>query len=111
MAFIYVASPYSHPNSLVMHSRFEKVEKFVAGMLKNEEVVYSPIVHCHELARKYEFPTRFEYWQKINRGMLSGASKLVVYCMKGWSTSAGVRAEIEFAKQCGIPVEMVQVDE
>ena len=105
MSFSYIASPYSSPNGVVMTERFKQVESFVAQLLIADHFVYSPIVHCHELARGHELRTDFDYWQRYNRAMLSKASLLIVLMLDGWEDSKGVQAEIAFAEQCGIPVD------
>jgi len=107
MSFIYVASPYSDKDADVVEERFLAVEKYTAAMLKEEQYLYSPIVHCHSIADKYELPLDFNFWKNYNQAMLSKASLLVVLMLDGWEESKGVTAEIEFAKSCGIEVEYV----
>jgi len=108
MSYIYIASPYTDPDWEVMVKRFTLAEEVTAQLLRQGDHIYSPIVHCHELAQKHELPTDFEFWQNYNRAMLSKASELYVLAMDGWEDSKGVQAEREFAKQCGIPVTIVE---
>lgn len=105
MSFIYIASPYSDPDPSIMQSRFETVEKFVAEQLNQSNHVYSPIVHCHVIAEKYELPITYEFWENYNKAMLSKASIIWVLTMDGWNYSNGVNDEMLFANQCGIPIE------
>ena len=49
--FIYIASPYSHPDKAVMQERYEDVLGYVGHALGNGLIVYSPIVHHHEVAQ------------------------------------------------------------
>lgn len=100
---IYLASPYSGtPDE--MESRYLAAEKATAYWLLQGKIIYSPIVHCHELARKYSFPTDFNFWQHYNRGMLRHASELWVLKLSGWTESTGVTAEVNFAQQLDIEV-------
>lgn len=104
MSFIYVASPYTHPDAAVREQRYEAVSKFTADLVEAGKVAYSPIAHSHPLAEKYGLRGDFDFWIKQNYGMLCKASSLLVLCLDGWKESAGVQAEIAFAERCGIPV-------
>lgn len=106
---IYLASPYSSPDPLIMKTRFLIAEQVTAGMLANNMWVYSPIVHCHELATKFKLPTDFGFWQRYNREMLRHAETMAVLQIPGWKESKGVQAEIEFARLAGI--ELTGVDD
>ena len=75
---LYLASPYSDPDPLIMKTRFLLAEQVTARLLQREIWVYSPIVHCHELALKYELPTDFTFWRAYNFAMLRHADELFV---------------------------------
>lgn len=102
--FIYLASPYSNSPQ----RNFEKAERFVAQKLKENIVIFSPIVHCHELAWKYALPTEFAFWQQYNFAMLEKAEELWVLELDKWEESKGVQKEIEFAKDNHIPIMMIE---
>jgi hypothetical protein len=102
MSFIYLASPYSHPNPQVMHARYLAVAAECAKLLKAQDWTYSPIVHCHELARMHGLPTDFEYWKRYNRAMLSSASAFYILTIPGWEQSRGVTAERAMAECAGL---------
>ncbi len=99
---IYLASPYSHPDPLIMKTRFLMAEQATAFMLKVGKFVYSPIVHCHELAAKYSLPTDFDFWQRYNRDMIRRCSTFAILDIAGWRESKGVKGEFEFAALCGM---------
>ncbi len=104
MSFIYLASPYTDPDPDVMQHRFEAAERVTAQMLKDGEAVYSPIVHCHELARRYDLPKDFDFWEKYNFRMLAVSCEVAVLRLDGWAESKGVGHEISIATRIGIPV-------
>lgn len=108
MSFTYVASPYTHPSPEIVEARFRAVEEIVAGLLRKEVYAYSPIVHCHELAKRYELPTSFSFWAEYNYAMLDKASMLIVVKLPGWETSVGVTAELARAASLGIPVQYIE---
>lgn len=105
---IYLTSPYTDPDPLVMKTRFLLAEQITAAMLKRQLVVYSPIVHCHELAQRHDMPHDFEFWRSYNFGMLRHASTIHVVAMNGWEDSRGVMAELDFAEQAGIPAYFIE---
>jgi hypothetical protein len=102
--YVYLASPYSHPDESIMEARFVAAEAATARLLRRSVWVYSPIVHCHELAKKFDLPKDFVFWQEYNFAMIRGAAKLYVLRIDGWEASKGVTAEIAYARELGIPV-------
>lgn len=104
---IYLGSPYSSPDPLIMRTRFLLAEQVTAKLLSERLHVYSPIVHCHELAHKYNLPKEFSFWQEYNFNFLRRADQLYVLKIEGWDTSRGLTAEITLAKYMNLPVRFV----
>lgn len=100
---IYLASPYSHPDKAVEEQRFLAVEEMTATLLAQGKHVYSPIVHCHNISRKWELPSDAAHWIRYNFSMLRRCDILYIYTIEGWDKSKGVEMEAWFAKQCGLP--------
>src|SRR6478752_4572437 len=92
---IYLASPYSHPDPLIMKTRFLLAEQVTATLLKERLWTYSPIVHCHELSQKFTLPTDFAYWKEYNFHMLRRAEGFWILAIPGWQESKGVTAELD----------------
>jgi len=111
MSYIYLASPYSHSSHVVMQDRYKRAAAVTAHFLRNHRYVYSPIVHCHELARQHDLPRHFGFWQDYNVAMLRMAKELRVIPLIGWKDSKGVQYEIDVAKRIGIPVFFLTDDE
>jgi hypothetical protein len=95
---IYIASPYSHPDKMVMDSRYQQVLGYTAELLRARKWCYSPIVHCHALASTYDLPRDAGYWMEYNFAMLTRCDTLHVLQMDGWQQSLGVAAEVAFFK-------------
>lgn len=104
MSFIYLANPYSDPDPKVIDERFRQAERALYALLMEGRATYSPIVHCHELAKKYDLPKTFDFWRKYDLSMIASCSDLYVLMLDGWEASPGVRAEVEFARSIGVPV-------
>lgn len=106
MSFIYLASPYTDDDPEVVLSRYEATRAFTANALEEGFHVYSPIVHCHELAHYHSLPKDFEFWKSYNLAMLTAASHLWVLALEGWQESKGVQMEIITALELPIPMEL-----
>lgn len=94
---VYVASPYSHESTSVRELRYKQVEAFTAELLKKGYVVFSPIVHCHQLGISFNLPTDFKFWANYCLTMLAKSDVLWVLQLDGWRESVGVQHEVEFA--------------
>lgn len=102
---IYLASPYTHPDPFVREERYLRTAKALTFLLAREEWAYSPIVHCHELAKIGGLPVDHLFWQKYDFHMLSKCDKFVILRIDGWQRSKGVAAEKAEAERLGISVE------
>lgn len=106
---VYLAIPYSHPDKQVRHRRFEIVNKVAADLMRQGEIVFSPISHSHVIAVENDLPTDWDYWKKSCMEFVTRSDKVVVVCVDGWKESTGVQAEIKIAKQNNIPIEYINV--
>ncbi len=93
---IYVASPYTHDDPVVVDARYIATKKYVARLFKEKVWVFSPIIHCHSLALEFNFPTDASYWKEYNLHMLVRADALHVLELNDWKKSEGVYNEIFF---------------
>lgn len=98
---IYLACPYSGNEE----QSFEIVTKFAAKLMKDGQFVFSPITHCHPIAKIAKLPTTFDYWAEYDELMIKGCNELWVLCLDNWEKSKGVKAEIEIAKKINIPIK------
>ena len=96
--YMYLASPYSHPDPFVREMRYLWTMHEMTLMLQEGMAVYSPIVHCHELAKIADLPREAAFWMKYNFTMLAAAEILGVLMLPGWKESVGVTEEISKAR-------------
>jgi len=102
---VYIASPYSSGDDMVQHHRYKMVRDFTAKVMMAGEVVpFSPIVHCHDMALHWDMPKTYDFWLHVNEVMLRHCDELWVYKLRGWDSSCGVAAEVEYAGKIHIPV-------
>jgi hypothetical protein len=104
---IYLASPYSHPDPAVRQKRFDAACRAAAALLRVGIPVFSPIAHSHPIAQ-HGVPGTWAFWQRIDRQYLRHCRAVVVLRLPGWDMSVGVQAEVELARQWGIPV--IEID-
>lgn len=104
---IYLASPYSDSDPSIVEKRFKLASQATVIALNRGEIIYSPIVHCHQLAIDYDLPKTFDFWQSYNFGMINHCTTVFVLAIDGWDKSVGVAGEIEYAKKKGKPVVFV----
>lgn len=92
---IYLGQPYSGTPE-VMHERFLLGRKVTAHLIRQGLTVFSPIVHCHEMALAEQLPTDFKFWQNYCIDMLKAADEFWVLSIPGWQESAGLKAELTY---------------
>jgi hypothetical protein len=103
----YLATPYTHSDPEVVEGRFLTANK-VAALLMNQGLhIYSPISHTHPIALAGDLPTTWDFWEQYDRVMLKVCSSLLIIAADGWDRSKGVKAEIEIAKEYGLPIRFV----
>jgi hypothetical protein len=101
---IYVGSPYTHTNKFIQEKRYLDVSVFTGELMKNGLTVFSPIAHCHDIARYCTLPTNYEFWENYCLRMMDVASAMVVLQLDGWDLSRGLTSEIRYATHLGIPI-------
>jgi len=108
MKFVYLASPYSHPNPHVMQARYEEVRLFIALTLRSLDylnaVCISPILHNHNVAVHHKLPRDFSFWEKVDSVLLEHCDELWILQLNGWKESRGVALEKERTTQLGLPI-------
>lgn len=103
--FVYLASPYSSPEPFIQEERYLKACRATHYLLEKRIWVFSPIVHCHELAKMINLPKDAAFWQEYNFAMLARADKLIILRIEGWEAFVGVRGERAEADRLKIPFE------
>ena len=109
--YIYIASPYSDTDEKVRNDRAYKAQLYTYIMFKRDVMVYSPIAHWHPIQEIFDMPQKGEAYWKQNEAMLSHARCLHVLQLPGWDTSVGVKTEIDYAKDNGIPIVYIDASD
>lgn len=106
---IYVAAPYSHPESAVVAERMDMFTRTMAKLIEDGHHPVSPLMN-HYLAEriKVNFPLNWTYWEDYSRKLLDRCDSMIVITMPGWRKSTGVTAEIEMAEAVGKPITYME---
>ena len=109
MSYIYLASPYSHPDEHVRLARFIAVCREAAIIFKQKRRVFSPIIHCHPIAVQGDLDLGIDFWGDYAAAMMMHATSLHILKLPGWEDSKGVKLEITWANErFEIPVHMYE---
>lgn len=103
---IYLASPYWHPDPSIRNQRFRAACRVTAALLREGQVVFSPVVYGHTLTAR-GLPGGWDFWQRHDREHLGHCSQVLVLMLDGWRESEGVQAELAIAAALGKPVRYV----
>ena len=109
--YMYLASPYSHPDPFVREQRYLRAMKAMSNLLKEGVAVYAPIVHCHELAKIADLPKTAKFWETYNFTMLAAAESFGILEIEGWQESKGMADELVEAKRLGLRIEFIHIKE
>lgn len=112
MSYIYLASPYSHPDPEVRERRFEAACRAAGRLMLKGKVVFSPVAHSHPIER-IGLDRRYgqDFWLRQDIPFLRGAAELCVLKLPGWEQSIGVEAEIQYARLHRIPVTYLEPED
>lgn len=100
MRLIYLAHPYHAPGDPgLMEHRVEQARKMMALIARTvpDVCAYAPILQWHDVAKSYELPKDFPFWQQRDFFMIKKSSAMWVLPLPGWEDSFGLGQEIEFA--------------
>lgn len=104
---VYLACPYSfngRDDARAREARFQIVTKVAARLMSEGRSVFSPITHGHPM-NMFGVTVGWDTWAAIDEAILTQCCKeMIVLTLDGWQESRGIAAEIEIAKEAGIPI-------
>ena len=99
--YMYLASPYSHPEKEVRRLRFDAVCKAAAALMNAGRIVFCPIAHSHPIHTHGVDAIDHEFWLRQDKPLLDNAESVGVLMLSGWDSSIGVQHEISEAVDMG----------
>lgn len=107
---IYLASPYTHPDTEIVAQRYNETMRVNASLLAAGRFVYSPIVHCHAMANAHTLPTEYEFWKNFNYHMIECSNAVYFLLLPEWQNSKGMFGELTYADMAGKGIYTVLLD-
>lgn len=102
---IYLAAPYSHADNDVRAYRFSAVTWVAGELMRQGDVVYSPLTAGHVISTAVDLPSDWEFWRTSCLSYLEEwATALYVLRLAGWDMSTGVAAETDAARRLRLPI-------
>lgn len=105
---IFLASPYTHKDKEIMAIRYKAALKAAARLIKEGNIVFSPIIHCHPIAITYDLPKDYTFWQAYTKSFIvNWAEAFSILCLQDWTSSTGVNDESILAAEVGLPFSYI----
>lgn len=104
---VYLACPYTHPDSAVRQGRWLEVSRAAAWLMTIYGcTVFSPISMGHPISvmSEHDMPHDFAYWQNTAFAFLPVCNYIMVLLLSGWDVSPGVAAEVAHARKLGLSI-------
>lgn len=93
--YVYVVSPYTHPEEKIMEIRYDAALQACGEMIMEGFHVLSVIVHCHPIAQRFNLPRDHKYWGDYDDSfILKWAEAGYVLRFRNWHKSKGVKKDI-----------------
>jgi len=73
--------------------------RYTKYLIDRNSVVFSPILHAHDMAEKFDMPKDAYGWYKQNSIMLRGCGTLHILNIKGARRSVGLYGEVVLATE------------
>jgi hypothetical protein len=106
---IYLASPYTADTQWEKDDRAYLVCK-AAAILKSQGMeVFSPIAHSHYIEKTGFFHGDNTYWLPFDFKFMHICECLYVLMLPGWEKSEGIKEEIDYAIELGLPIVYVKL--
>lgn len=109
--YIYLASPYSHPDPYVREVRYLQAARVTTELLAIGIWTYSPIVHNHNLAKGYGLAMGWDRWQHFDRALIAPSRFMAILQLPEWEQSEGIKGELSFCLSTGKDVAYISVDD
>ena len=83
------------------------VREYTEHLIHQGEVVFSPIVYSHPMAKRHDGKAPPQGWINFDLEILKRCDEMIVFCIPGWKESIGVNEEIYLCAEKDIPVRYV----
>lgn len=105
---IYLAAPYTHPDSDVVTQRMALFSIIDAKLAKQGLFTVSPLSK-HFIKMYTDIPLTWDFWKEYSEKLMEKCDALYVIMLDGWEESEGVQGEIEMAKKMSKEIKYLDV--
>ena len=106
--YIYLASPFSHPDPQERKARVARIAKITARLIAEGHIVFSPVAYTAEIQKDGDPPAG---WYRFTLRQLAACTHLLVVKLEGWEESDGIKKEIAFAMGRGMPITYMEAND
>ena len=103
---IYAASPYWHPDPQVRDARYQAVKQVTRILIKDDNVVFSPIVYTATIQDQQKHHPMG--WYNFDLSFLDAADSFLILAIPGWMDSRGMLLELAYARARRIPISKME---
>ena len=101
---LFIISPYHDDKEEIMDERYEAAVQVCGELTIDGFLVFSPIVHCHLIAKRFKLPRDRGYWAVYDESFAHWAQAGYVLCFSHWWESSGSQEDIRCLWRHGKPV-------
>lgn len=103
----YLALPYTDEDEDLMDFRAAVSDIIWADLSNQGRFVYAPISSAHHIAKKYDLPRDWAFWEGLDSLFITKCDKFLIITLPGWEESTGVTAETAIAEGLGMEIEYI----
>lgn len=102
---LYLAQPYTHRDVQTQRERYHCALQANTYYVLQKQICFSPIIHYHDTAFKFNLPTDFAFWKEVCKKHQRLCNKFIIYQLEGWEDSVGLKAERAWAERWGMDID------
>ena len=106
--YVYLASPFSHPDPEVRKERVAAIAKITARLIAEGHIVFSPWAYTAEIQKDGRPPAG---WYHFTLRQLAGCTHLLVVKMDGWQESEVSKRKSPLRWVRGMPIEYMEAND
>lgn len=111
MKRIYLSSPYWDENPQVREYRFQQACIAAAYLIKQKNIVFSPIAHSHPINGQGLWKrSAHGLWMIQDLPLVKWADEFCILHIPGWHQSKGIGMERRYAEWLGKPISFLIPD-
>lgn len=106
---IYLASPYTHPDSSIRHKRAAQAARAAQQLARAGYAVFAPVPYSVSVIGEETLKTHKE-WLEFDVTFLAFSDEMVILAIDGWDRSKGIYDEVQFALRFTLPITVWNPD-